>query len=230
MSTPLPCRLPLCIATFALLSLMAFAAPPATLTNEPVSDHLPNRPKVPGTLRLNLRERKETAPGSKEFKVVERTVDWDVMKTAVIIVDMWDNHYCRMAAERLGVMVPRMNAATSAARSLGVQIIHAPSGVTYLYANTPYRKRMQQAPFAKMPGGWNPSQRCGIDPSREPPLPVDADKVSSDDPIVGAEIQQFTQEHPGLDIVGYDGVSDNAQEIFNFCEAQGITNIVIMGV
>jgi hypothetical protein len=36
--------------------------------------------------------------------------------------------------------------------------------------------------------------------------------------------------HPGLDIVGYDGVSDSAQEIFNFCENNGITKIVIMGV
>jgi nicotinamidase-related amidase len=152
------------------------------------------------------------------------------MKTAVIIVDMWDNHYCRLAAERLGVMVPRMNAATCAARSHGVQIIHAPSGVTHLYANTPYRQRMQQAPFAKMPEGWEPLKRCAPDPTREPDLPVDTSKVSSDDPIVGAEVQQFTQEHPGLDIVGYDGVSDNAQEIFNFCEANGITNIVVMGV
>jgi nicotinamidase-related amidase len=217
------------ILTLASWSMVGLAAPP-TGTQEPVSDHLPNRPKVPGLLRLNLRERKETAPGSKEFKVVERTVDWDVMKTAVIIVDMWDSHFCRLAAERLSVMVPRMNAATSAARSHGVQIIHAPSGVTYLYANTPYRKRMQQAPLAKMPDGRNPSKWCDLDPSREPPLPVDTSKVSSDDPIVGAEVQQFTQQHPGLDIVGYDGVSDNAQEIFNFCEANGITNIVIMGV
>lgn len=217
-----------CTLVLLMLSLNVLAAPPATL--EPVSDNLPNRPQVPGTLRLNLRERKETAPGSKEYKVVERTVDWDVMKTAVVIVDMWDGHYCRLAAQRVGVMAPRMNAATSAARNHGVQIIHAPSGVTYMYANTPHRKRMQQAPLAKMPEGWNPTKWCDLDPTREPPLPVDTSKNASDDPIVGTAVQQFTQQHPGLDIVGYDGVSDNAQEIFNFCEANGITNIVIMGV
>lgn len=218
----------LCILTLALFSATAFTAPPAA--PEPVSDKLPNRPKVPGTLRLQLRERKVTAPGSKEFKVVERTVDWEVSKTAVIIVDMWDGHYCRLAAQRLGVMAPRMNATVSAARSHGVQIIHAPSGVTYLYADLPYYKRMKQAPATKMPADWNPSKWCDLDPAREPPLPVDASKGGSDDPIVGAAVQQFTKQHPGLDIVGYDGVSDNAQEIFNFCEANGITNIVIMGV
>ena len=218
----------LLILTLALFSANVFAAPPAS--PEPVSDQLPNRPKVPGTLRLSLRERKETAPGSKEFKATERTVDWEVSKTAVIIVDMWDGHFCRLAAQRLGVIVPRMNATISAARSNGVMIIHAPSGVTYLYADLPYRKRMQQAPLTKMPEGCNPSKWCDLDPSHEPPLPIDTSKSSSDDPIVGEKVQQFTREHPGLDIVGYDGVSDNAQEIFNFCEANGITNIVIMGV
>jgi nicotinamidase-related amidase len=212
----------------AVLSATASAATPET--QEPVSDKLPNRPKVPGTLRLHLRERKEATPGSKEFKVVERTVDWEVSKTAVVIVDMWDGHYCRSAAQRIGVMVPRMNAAITAARNHGVMIIHAPSGVTYLYADTPYRKRMQQAPAAKMPAGWNPQTWCNLDPKREPPLPVDTSKNASDDPIVATAVQQFTRQHPGLDMIGYDGVSDNASEIFNFCEANGITNIVIMGV
>src|SRR6185436_10647359 len=166
-----------------VFSPVVFAAPPAS--PEPVSDNLPNRPKIPGVMRLTLRERKETTPGGKEFKVVERTVDWEVAKTAVIIVDMWDGHFCRLAAQRVGVMVPRMNAAVSAARSNGVQILHAPSGVTYMYADLPYRKRMQQAPLMKMPEGWNPSKWCDLDPSREPPLPVDTAKNSSDDPIVG---------------------------------------------
>jgi len=43
-------------------------------------------------------------------------------------------------------------------------------------------------------------------------------------------VRQFSKQHPGLEMIGYDGVSDNAQEIFNFCEAEGITNIVVMGV
>ena len=39
--------------------------------------------------------------------------------------------------------------------------------------------------------------------------------------------------HPaarGLDIIGFDGISDNGQEIYNFCEQEGIKNIVLMGV
>src|SRR5262249_24382314 len=79
-----------------------------------------NRPKVPGVLRLNLRERRETELGSAQIKVVERTVDWNVAETAIIICDMWDDHHCKIAAQRVGVMAPRMNQVLTAARDRGV--------------------------------------------------------------------------------------------------------------
>ena len=41
---------------------------------------------------------------------------------------------------------------------------------------------------------------------------------------------EFSRQHGGLDITDYDGVSDRGQEIFNFCEQEGIKNIVLMGV
>lgn len=190
----------------------------------------PNRPKVPGILRLQIRERQPVTAGSKEFKVVERTIDWEVRETAIIICDMWDGHYCRLSAQRVGVMVPRMNQVVSSARSLGVMVIHAPSGTVDLYADTPYRKRMQQAPLAKGPDGWQFNKWCDCDLTREPELPVDVSKQACDDPIVGAVVRQFSKQHAGLDIIGYDGISDSGQEIWNFCEAEGIKNIVLMGV
>src|SRR5437016_4961552 len=104
-----------------------------------------NRPKVPGTLRLHLRERREEPKGSGQVKVVERTADWQVSETAIIICDMWDDHFCKMAAHRVGVMAPRMNHVLSAARDRGIMIIHAPSGTMHMYAGTPYRRRLEQA-------------------------------------------------------------------------------------
>ena len=197
---------------------------------EATPETIANRPKVPGLLRLDLRERKLAAPGSKEFEVAERTVDWEVSKTAVIVVDMWDGHYCRSAAQRVGVMAPRMNRVLTAARNHGVMIIHAPSGTVDMYADTPGRKRMQQTPAANPPEGWEFNKWCDLDPAREPPLPVDTSQCPCDDPVVGAAVKQFSKQNPGLDIIGYDGISDNAQEIYNFCEAEGITNILLMGV
>src|SRR5262249_45326529 len=105
---------------------------------------VPNRPKVPGLLRLALRDRPSGKP-----KVSQ--VDWKASETAIIVIDMWDDIYCKQSAQRIGVLAPKMNAVLSAAREHGVQIIHAPSGTVDLYADTPFRKRMQQAKPAKPP-------------------------------------------------------------------------------
>src|SRR3954447_3047948 len=70
---------------------------------------LANRPKVPGRLLLHLRERREEAKGSGKLKFVERAVEWQAAETAIIVCDMWDDHRCKSAAQRVGVMVPRMN-------------------------------------------------------------------------------------------------------------------------
>jgi nicotinamidase-related amidase len=201
-------------------------AVPAVSDDKP-DEPIPNRPKVPGKLRLHLRERRETTPRSGEFKVIERSIDWDVAETAIIVCDMWDDHYCKSAAQRVGVMVPRMNQVLTDARNHGVTIIHAPSGTMDVYASTPYRKRMQQAKMVKapMPIAW-----CKEDPAKEPPLPVDVSKCSCDDPVVGPAVRRYNRQHAGLDLIGYDGVSDSGQEIFNFCEQEGIKNIVLMGV
>jgi nicotinamidase-related amidase len=215
-----------------LLGLVLVSALAVPLAAEEVAaDSIPNRPKVPGLLRLRLRERKRAAADSEVFKVVERIVDWEVSKTAIIVIDMWDGHYCRSAAQRVGVMVPRMNHVLTAARNHGVMIIHAPSGTVTMYADTPYRKRMQQTPAAaEPPEGWDFKKWRDLDPSREPPLPVDTAECACDDPVVGTAVRQFSKQHPGLDLIGYDGVSDSGREIYNFFEAEGITNVILMGV
>ena len=211
------------VLTVALLSLT-----PCTPGQEKSAEPVANRPKLPGALQLTLRDRREEPAANGKFKVRERHVEWKVSETAIIICDMWDDHYCKLAAQRVGVMAPQMNKVTSAARGHGVMIIHAPSGTLDLYEGTPYRTRMKQAKNAKPPvplEGW-----CNLDPKKEPPLPVDTSKQSCDDPVIGPAVRRFTRQHPGLDIIGYDGISDNGQEIYNFLTQEGINNVVLMGV
>lgn len=212
--------------SFALLLLLLCTSGPARAA-EDATPLLPNRPSVPGVLRLTFRQRSETAPKSGVFKVAERTVDWNVSETAIIICDMWDDHWCKSCAQRVGVMVPKMNGVITAARNHGVMIIHAPSNTMDRYADTEYRKRMQQAKPAKTPVPI--LKRCTRDESKEPPLPIDMTK-DCDDAIPGHEGNVHSREHAGLDIIGFDGISDDGQEIFNFCQQEGIRNIAIMGV
>src|SRR5262245_50651776 len=210
----------------AVLLALPLGGPAAIGDKEP--ERVPNRPKVPGKLRLHLRERREEPAGSGKLKAAERTVDWDVAATAIIICDMWDDHHCKLAAQRVGVMAPRMNQVLTAARDRGVLIIHAPSETMNIYAGSPYRKRMEQAKPATPP--VTIGKRCDRDPKGEPrTLPEDTN-LDCDDPELGPVVRRHTRQHAGLDIIGFDGISDNGQEIYNFCEQEGIKNIVLMGV
>src|SRR4051812_38791076 len=91
-------------------------------------------------LVLQTRARFETIPGNGQYQTVEKTVRWEPKKTAVVICDMWDAHWCKGAAERVTEMAPAMNLAVKQAREQGVLIIHAPSETMDFYKDTPQRK------------------------------------------------------------------------------------------
>lgn len=195
---------------------------------EALPELISNKPKTPGQFVLHQRIRTETFKGSGEWKEGNKEAVWNTSETAIIVCDMWDGHYCVSAAERVADMVPRMNAVLTAARNHGATVIHAPSGVTYHYADMPQRKRMQQAKKVKpeLPlEAW-----CYVDPKREPELPIDVSKQACDDPVIGAVVQKFSRQHPGLTISGWDGVSDNGEEIYSYLKQEGLKNIVLMGV
>src|SRR6266478_5845808 len=203
----------------SFLGILSAAAVGTSQTKEAIL----NRPKVPGTLNLRARRRSS--------KVSEVTLRWDVAQTAIIICDMWDAHTCSLSAQRVAAMAPRMNQVVSAARSLGVMIVHAPSDTMKFYDGTPWRERMQRAPLAASPSPI--LARCGRDPVEERNFPVDDSTGGCDDPIPKAETgppYPWKRENSAIDIVGFDGVSDNGQEIYNFFKQEGITNVALMGV
>lgn len=214
-----------CIRLVLALTWVSIVWTRWTAADEPAAPREANRVKVAGAMELTLRERPKD--GLAKGEASERTVRWNAAETAIIICDMWNDHYCKLSAQRVGVMAPRMNRVISAARSNGVMIIHAPSGTMDQYADTSYRRRILQAAHAEPPVPI--ASTCPLDSEREPAMPVD---VSSpcDDPVVGAAVKVFDRQHAALDIIGFDGISDNGQEIYNFCQQEGIKNIAIMGV
>jgi nicotinamidase-related amidase len=167
--------------------------------------------------------------------VIEETVTWEASETAIIICDMWADHPCKMAAVRVARIAPRMNEVVSLARDQGVAIIHAPSGGVEHYEDTPYRARMKQAKPAEPPvpiKGW-----CYFNEEHEGPWPIVDDvkraeaKVSGCDDPVPKDYPDFDRhEHPAIQIIGYDGVSADGQEIYNFLEQEVRKNVVLMGV
>jgi len=117
-------------------------------------------------LVLNTRRLTETEPVSGNLKVVEETARLAPEKTAVVICDMWNKHWCKGATQRVAEMAGRMNEVVEELRRQGVLIIHAPSDTMDFYKDTPQRKLARNAPEVKMtiPSRVRP---------REPRLPID---------------------------------------------------------
>lgn len=179
-----------------------------------------------GMLALRARSRSERAPGI--IAVREEILQWKPAETAIIICDMWDNHYCQNAAVRVKAMAPRMDQVIKAARGLGVTIIHAPSGTMDVYAKTPQRARMINAPKVKPPVPFLAS--CPLDPAKEAALPVDDVTQPCDDETVGPAVRRFDRQHDLLEIAAEDGISDSGEEIYNYFQQQKLKNAVLMGV
>ena len=172
-------------------------------------------------LELSARSRRDAV-------VEERTLLWRPSQTAIIICDMWDDHYCKNSAIRVGEMAPRMNAIVAMARKTGIQIIHAPSGTMDVYKDTPQRKRLRQVARVTPPvpvGKW-----CYLDPGAEGPLPIDDAKQACDDDAVGPVVRRYNRQNAAIKIAEPDGVSDDGNEIYSFFVKQGIRNVVLMGV
>ena len=60
------------------------------------------------TLRLPLRSRVEAFKGSGIWSEVRFEKDFPVSGTAVLICDMWDNHWCTGAVQRVNALVKVM--------------------------------------------------------------------------------------------------------------------------
>ena len=189
-------------------------------------------PVVPGKLAIDWRRREKDGDG---FRVIEEIKNWKASETAIIVCDMWSDHPCKMAAMRVARMASRMNEVVSLARDHGVAIIHAPSGGMRHYEDTPYRERMKNAKPAKPPvpiQGW-----CYHNKDHEGPWPIvdniargKAKVTGCDDPVPIPHYEIDRHQHADIQIIGYDGVSDKGQEIFNFLEQERRNNVVLMGV
>ena len=177
-------------------------------------------------MMLTARSRPVQADGKVTAR--EETLRWKPSETAIIICDMWDNHYCQNAARRVKAMAPRMNQVINAARGIGVTITHAPSGTMDVYAGTPQRARLVGAPKVTPPVAILKS--CPLDSSREGALPVDDATQPCDDQTVGPAVRRYNRENELLEIAAEDGISDSGEEIYNYFRQKKIQNVALMGV
>ena len=184
------------------------------------------------TLSVTLRSREAIADAPARFSVVYEQQQWDPCDTAIIICDMWDQHWCQGATERVGELAPVMNQVVSTARDMGVFIIHAPSDTMEHYKDHPARRRAIDAPKAtSVPQGVTSWRTWKDNAEKTVGYPIDASDGGCDCQPRCREGSPWTGEVGTIRIdEGRDAISDSGVEIWNLLESRGIDNVIVMGV
>jgi nicotinamidase-related amidase len=188
----------------------------------------------PAALTLTLRSR-TAVPDKEPVTPTERKVEWAPKKTAIIVCDMWDHHWCKSAEARVGELAGPLNEMLKVARARGVFVIHAPSTCTNFYKDTPQRKRAQDSPFAKTPVPLSTAPRWGTawnwpDGKREGVLPIDDSDMGCDCKTKCEIRSPWTRQTAAIEIAEADAITDNGQEVWNLLTERQIDNVILCGV
>ncbi|MFX0098879.1 MAG: isochorismatase family protein [Candidatus Hodarchaeota archaeon] len=178
-------------------------------------------------MKLNVRSRelKPDSRGYNSWHEINEVQEIAPGETALLICDVWDNHWSKSATERLNKMVPRMNEVVKAAREKGIQIIHAPSDTLDFYLDDPARTRMEEITLIQ------PEE---VNQFKVPALPIDdsdGGSETNEDRSEHVNMRVWTRQHEGIEIdQEKDVISDLGMEIYSFLKQKGIKNYIIMGV
>ncbi|MDR1746667.1 MAG: isochorismatase family protein [Tannerella sp.] len=141
--------------------------------------------------------------------------------TAIIVIDMWNFHWCMTASQRVAAMVPRMNRVLQTARELGMLVIWNPSDVVTAYAGYPQYERATAVEHKKAPA------------VREDIKAVFTAK--SGECLCGPGLKchgnyGWDGMNPDLIISDDDLFSSSTDEIYSLLSERGINTLIYMGV
>jgi nicotinamidase-related amidase len=199
-------------ATFSIGLVAMILAPVLAGISQPP----PNAP----ALNLELRTRVQLFRAAGGWAEAGVKQSFPASNAAIIVTDMWDQHWCKGATVRVGAIARKMEPLLEKARASGILIIHAPSETMSFYANAPGRHLAEDAPSVAPPK----------EPAIEsPPLPIDDSDGGCDTPG-DKEHTAWSRETPLLTIGPGDVVSDSGAEIYNVLRQHGINTVFFMGV
>lgn len=184
------------------------------------------------TIRVSLQSRipsaeKDVAEGTR---VIHQEIrHWKPHETAMIVCDMWNQHWCKGATLRVAEMAPRMNEVLAVAREKGIRIVHCPSDTMKWYEDHPARKRARQfriPDIEKLLGNGKLVSESGAE------WPIDQSDEGCDCTPTCKQGPPFPWKHQieMLTITDDDLISDSGAEIGSYFEDTGIKNVILMGV
>jgi len=166
-----------------------------------------------GLIELTLQTRE---PASGNAVLARETVD--PRRVGVIAVDVWNFHWCKTATMRVDAIVPRMNKALEAARTLGMTVMLCPSDVVENYAGYPQREAVFALPKIAVPAVVEVN--C-------PPVP-DAGGCACGRERCAVNYG-WDGMHPALTIGPDDLMPDTQAEVYAICHQRQRTHLIYVG-
>jgi len=204
----------LTISAFVFTASVAHAAEPFELRARRTETALETR-----TVNRDGKLVTETVPVTTA-KYSVQTID--PAKSAIVICDMWDDHWCRSAAARCDKLAKEAAPVIAAARKAGFTIIHCPSDTMDFYKDSQARQR------AKDIKKTEPPKPKAIE---APALPIDDSDGGCDDAVAPKFSKAWTRQHKAIAVdEDKDYVSDNGPEVYSILRAHGVKTVVVMGV
>jgi alpha-L-fucosidase len=203
-------------------------------------------PSIP-PLSLSLQTR-DPASGKPSSQTVSLSPD----RLAIVVVDIWTQHYCPGATDWPARMIPAWNEFLGVATKLGIQIVFASAGDDLKrWEGKPQRTRILDLPRVPMPhssgflhehdfyGPWPSGCMC----------PIHELQPGTDLPLIDCKLQKlnpnqdpriFVRENDLFIAAGHyvppdlpSAIASWAQpaqhELWNLCQARGITHLLYIG-
>lgn len=143
----------------------------------------------------------------------------DASRVGVVVVDMWNWHWCKTATMRVDAMVPRMNQALSQLRRYGMTVMLCPSDVVDNYVGWPQREIIFAMPRHPVP----PLQVVHC------PAPPDGGGCACGRERCTGNYG-WDGMHPQLHIDAHDLMPDTLEEVYSICRERDLTHLLYMGV
>jgi len=162
------------------------------------------------------------------YMVVNEIQQWNPKETAIIICDMWNQHWCKGATGRVAEMAPVLNNVVSLAREKGILIVHAPSSCMPYYENHPARKLAQK--YNSKKNQVFAGKADLLDKEKGAVWPINQDDGGCDCAIECKQRNAWERQIDAIEIKNLDAITDSGVEAAGLFQAKGIKNVILMGV
>lgn len=148
-----------------------------------------------------------------------RTEQVDPKKVGVVVVDMWNWHWCKTSTMRVAALVPRMKRVLAEAHEMGMTIFWCPSDVADNYVGTPQHEAALNLKLLPLPE---------LKEIKCPPAPDGGGCTCGKERCVVN--YGWDGMNPDLRMYDEDFMPNDLETLYTLCKQRGLTHIIYMGV